>query len=191
MPYGQKESLAFRPSTPREIRSPAEVPHPPTITERWAYPTPSNIERGQSEGWHNWPTETYTPVIIPRVEAAEICPEHPEHKMKYQYLAMQDSPNVLIPLAIEPGRRGEPYALRTWLGRTINGPVTTQEQPAAEQVFTTRSDSAMNAKAVAQRRILIKDYHKEGCSRASPDEETMSQPSPALRGRCKAKSQIN
>ena len=95
--------------------------------------------------------------------------------MKYQDLATQDSPDVLIPLSIEPGRRGEPYALRTRLGWTINGPVTTQDQPTVEQVFMTWSDSATNAKAVAQRRLLIKDDHKKGCSRASSDEDTMSQ----------------
>ena len=111
--------------------------------------------------------------------------------MKYQDLASQDSSNVLIPLAIEPGRRGEPYALKTRLGWTINGPVTTQEQPAAEQVFTTRSDSAMNAKAVAQQRIRSKTTTRRVVPEPAQTKRRCPKPSPALRGRCKAKSQIN
>ena len=36
----------------------------------------------------------------------------------------QDCPEALIPLTMVPGARGEPYAIRTHLGWTINGPVS-------------------------------------------------------------------
>ena len=36
----------------------------------------------------------------------------------------QDCPDALVPLTTVPGGRGEPYAIRTCLGWTINGPVS-------------------------------------------------------------------
>ena len=40
----------------------------------------------------------------------------------------QDCPEALIPLTTVPGARGEPYAIRTCLGWTVNGPVLRQRK---------------------------------------------------------------
>ena len=40
----------------------------------------------------------------------------------------QDCPEALIPLTVVPGARGEPYAIRTHLGWTVNSPVLRQKK---------------------------------------------------------------
>ena len=39
----------------------------------------------------------------------------------------QDYPDALVPLATVPGGKGEPYAIKTRLGWTVNGPVNVSE----------------------------------------------------------------
>ena len=52
----------------------------------------------------------------------------------------QDYPDALIPLATVSGRRGEPYAVRTRLGWTVNGPVNNSETRGEQQAFFTQGE---------------------------------------------------
>ena len=52
----------------------------------------------------------------------------------------QDYPDALVPLATVPGGKGEPYAVRTRLGWTVNGPVNTSETRGEQQAFFTQSE---------------------------------------------------
>ena len=52
----------------------------------------------------------------------------------------QDYPDALIPLATVPGGKGEPYAVRTRLGWTVNGPVNTSETRGEQQAFFIQSE---------------------------------------------------
>ena len=52
----------------------------------------------------------------------------------------QDYPDVLIPLATMPGRMGEPYAVKTHLGWTVNGPVASRKTPTEQQTFFTQGE---------------------------------------------------
>ena len=48
-----------------------------------------------------------------------------EHTVKrVDLLIGQDNPELLVPQEIRPGKRGEPYAIKTALGWTMNGPLT-------------------------------------------------------------------
>ena len=52
----------------------------------------------------------------------------------------QDYPDALVPLATVPGGKGEPYAVRTRLGWTVNGPVNTSETRGEQQAFFIQSE---------------------------------------------------
>ena len=52
----------------------------------------------------------------------------------------QDYPDALIPLATVSGGKGEPYAVRTRLGWTVNGPVNTSETRGEQQAFFTQGE---------------------------------------------------
>ena len=52
----------------------------------------------------------------------------------------QDYPDALVPLATMPGAKGEPYAIKTRLGWTVNGPVTASETQVEQQVFFTQRE---------------------------------------------------
>ena len=52
----------------------------------------------------------------------------------------QDYPDALVPLATVPGGKGEPYAVRTRLGWTVNGPMDTGEMRGEQQVFFTQGE---------------------------------------------------
>ena len=52
----------------------------------------------------------------------------------------QDYPDALVPLATVPGGKGEPYAVRTRLGWTVNGPVNASETRGEQQAFFTQGE---------------------------------------------------
>ena len=52
----------------------------------------------------------------------------------------QDYPDALIPLATVSGGKGEPYAVRTRLGWTVNGPVNASEMRGKQQAFFTQGE---------------------------------------------------
>ena len=52
----------------------------------------------------------------------------------------QDYPYALAPLATVPGGKGEPYAVRTRLGWTVNGPMHASEMRGEQQVFFTQGE---------------------------------------------------
>ena len=47
----------------------------------------------------------------------------------------QDYPDALVPLATVPGGKGEPYAVKTRLGWTVNRPVNASETRGEQQAF--------------------------------------------------------
>ena len=52
----------------------------------------------------------------------------------------QDYPDVLVLLATVPGGKGEPYAIKTRLGWTVNGPVNASETQGEQQAFFTQGE---------------------------------------------------
>ena len=52
----------------------------------------------------------------------------------------QDYPDALVPLAAVPGGKGEPYAIRTRLGWTVNGPMSVSETRGEQQAFFTQGE---------------------------------------------------
>ena len=52
----------------------------------------------------------------------------------------QDYPDALVPLATVPGGKGEPYAVKTRLGWTVNGPVNASETRGEQQAFFTQGE---------------------------------------------------
>ena len=52
----------------------------------------------------------------------------------------QDYPDALVPLATVPGGKGEPYAVKTHLGWTVNGPVNASETRGKQQAFFAQSE---------------------------------------------------
>ena len=52
----------------------------------------------------------------------------------------QDYPDALVPLATVPGGKGEPYAIKTRLGWTVNGPVSVSETRGEQQAFFTQGE---------------------------------------------------
>ena len=52
----------------------------------------------------------------------------------------QDYPDALVPLATVPGGKGEPYAIKTRLGWTVNGPVNASETRGEQQAFFTQGE---------------------------------------------------
>ena len=52
----------------------------------------------------------------------------------------QDYPDSLVPLATVPGGKGEPYAVKTRLGWTVNGPVNASETRGEQQAFFTHGE---------------------------------------------------
>ena len=55
----------------------------------------------------------------------------------------QDCPDALVPLTTVPGGRGEPYAVRTCLGWTVNGPVSKRKKTASVSFFTQQESLAL------------------------------------------------
>ena len=62
-------------------------------------------------------------------------PLHHAHIDEVMLLIGQDYPDALVPLATVPGGKGEPYAVRTRLGWTVNGPMDTGKMQGEQQVF--------------------------------------------------------
>ena len=62
-------------------------------------------------------------------------PLHHAHIDEVMLLIGQDYPDALVPLATVPGGKGEPYAVRTRLGWTVNGPMDTGKMRGEQQVF--------------------------------------------------------
>ena len=52
----------------------------------------------------------------------------------------QDYPDALVPLATVPGEKGEPYAVKTRLGWTVNGPVASSKTQVDQQAFFTQGE---------------------------------------------------
>ena len=52
----------------------------------------------------------------------------------------QDNLDALIPLATLPRRNGEPYAVKTLLGWTVNGPVASSKTQVEQQAFFTQGE---------------------------------------------------
>ena len=52
----------------------------------------------------------------------------------------QDYPDALVPLATVPRGKGGPYAVRTRLGWTVNGPMNASETRGEQQVFFTQGE---------------------------------------------------
>ena len=52
----------------------------------------------------------------------------------------QDYPDALVPLATVSGGKGEPYAIKTRLGWTVNGPVNASETRGEQQAFFTQGE---------------------------------------------------
>ena len=52
----------------------------------------------------------------------------------------QDAPDILIPREVRTGSKGEPYAIRTALGWTLNGPVTHHMEPKSSSSFFATPD---------------------------------------------------
>ena len=52
----------------------------------------------------------------------------------------QDYPDALVPLTTMPGRKGEPYAVKTRLGWTVNGPVTSHRTVLGQKAFFTQGE---------------------------------------------------
>ena len=59
---------------------------------------------------------------------------------KVMLLIRQDYPDALVPLATVPGGKGEPYAVRTRLGWTVNGPMNASETRGEQQAFFTQGE---------------------------------------------------
>ena len=67
-------------------------------------------------------------------------PLHPAPADEVMLLIGQDYPDALIPLATVPGEKGEPYAVKTRLGWTVNGPVSAIKTRGEQQAFFTQSE---------------------------------------------------
>jgi hypothetical protein len=62
-------------------------------------------------------------------------PLHHAESHEVTLLIGQDCPEALIPLSIVAGGKGEPYAIRTRLGWTVSGPVSSSSKPAPAVYF--------------------------------------------------------
>ena len=67
-------------------------------------------------------------------------PLHHAPSDEVMLLIGQDYPDALIPLATVPRRKGEPYAVKTRLGWTVNGPVASRKTPMEQQTFFTQGE---------------------------------------------------
>ena len=52
----------------------------------------------------------------------------------------QDNSDALVPLATVPRRKGKPYAIKTHLGWTVNGPVASSKMQVDQQAFFTQGE---------------------------------------------------
>ena len=67
-------------------------------------------------------------------------PLHHAPAEEVMLLIGQDYPDALVPLATVPGGKGEPYAIKTRLGWTVNGPVNASETRGEQQAFFTQGE---------------------------------------------------
>ena len=67
----------------------------------------------------------------------KVLPLHHARTDEVMLLIGQDYPDALVPLATVPGEKGEPYAVKTRLGWTVNGPVASSKTQVDQQAFFT------------------------------------------------------
>ncbi|XP_038061252.1 uncharacterized protein LOC119731982 [Patiria miniata] len=79
----------------------------------------------------------------------------------------QDVPDIMIPSEVRAGSKGEPYATKTALGWTLNGPVTHQKRPKSSSSYFVKPD--MDLQRQVERFWRIDDVQTVGS-----DNETMS-----------------
>ena len=79
------------------------------------------------------------PVRLPNIDVSNyphMCDLQFEHYATDVHILLgQDNPEALVPLEIRKGRRGDPFAVRTLFGWSVNGPVTSS-QPVSKQVIS-------------------------------------------------------
>ena len=85
---------------------------------------------------------------------------------KVTLLIGQDNPDVLIPVAIKKGKPGDPYATKTLLGWSLNGPLGGTRQHAATTNFV-QADQDLSAQ-------LEKFWKIEGCESLAEDRKGLS-----------------
>ena len=78
----------------------------------------------------------------------------------------QDNPDVLIPVAIKKGKPGDPYATKTLLGWSLNGPLGGTRQHAATTNFVQADQDLSNQ--------LKKFWKIEGCESIAEDRKGLS-----------------